>query len=73
MVLYFSISVKYQNSRKRLTNAIDKKNRHELESALGDFENSLYNNELKEKEKIFVETVVEEKEYLIGIEGISSE
>ena len=73
MVLYFSISVKYQNSRKRLTNAIDKKNRPELESALGDFENSLYNNELKEKEKIFVETVIEEKEYLIGIEGISSE
>ena len=71
-VNYYVIYVdKYQNSRKRLTNAIERKNRPELESALGDFEASLYNEELKENEKSFVETAVEEKEYLIGIEGIS--
>ncbi len=61
---------KYTRSRKKIEQAIDRKNRPALESALEEFQELLLTETVKRKEKEFLIIANEEKVYLTALEGI---
>ena len=59
---------KYEKSRKRLTAAMETKNRPDLESAMSDFEGLLANEKVRNNEKTFLLKAHELNSYLLDIE-----
>ncbi len=60
-----------EKSRKRLENALAKKKRDELESALSDFEEQLKTEESKQEEQGLVKKAHEELDILSDLESIN--
>ncbi len=61
---------KYEKRKRRVNNAIEKKDRPELEDALADFEALLVTETVKTKETAFIVKIVEQKEILIETESM---